>query len=54
MILYTSELQEIPLVCDRVIVMYDGRIVHEQDAASADEATLLAAAHGLEREQKPA
>lgn len=53
-ILYTSELQEIPLICDRVIVMYDGRIVHEQDAVSADEATLLAAAHGLEREQKPA
>ena len=53
-ILYTSELQEIPLVCDRVIVMYDGRIVHEQDAASADEATLLAAAHGLEREPNPA
>jgi hypothetical protein len=29
-------------------VMYDGRLVHEQDAARASEATLLAAAHGLE------
>ena len=45
---YTSELAEIPLICDRVLVMYDGRIVHEQDAASADEAMLLGAAHGLQ------
>lgn len=44
---YTSELAEIPLICDRVMVMYDGRIVHEQAAATADEATLLGAAHGL-------
>jgi ribose transport system ATP-binding protein len=46
--LYTSELREIPLVCDRVLVMYDGRIVHEQDAATATEEGLLTAAHGLE------
>lgn len=44
---YTSELAEIPLVCDRVLVMYAGHIVHEQPAATADEATLLGAAHGL-------
>jgi ribose transport system ATP-binding protein len=44
---YTSELAEIPLVCDRVLVMYAGKIVHEQPAATADEATLLGAAHGL-------
>jgi ribose transport system ATP-binding protein len=53
-VVYTSELQEIPLLCDRVVVMYDGRLVHEQPAAEADEATLLAAAHGLEREEKSA
>ena len=47
-VLYTSELREIPLVCDRVLVMYGGRIVHEQDAASATEEGLLSAAHGLE------
>ena len=47
-VLYTSELREIPLVCDRVLVMYSGRIVHEQDAASATEEGLLSAAHGLE------
>ena len=46
--LYTSELREIPLVCDRVLVMYDGRIVDEQDAATATEESLLSAAHGLE------
>ncbi|HEY8471509.1 MAG TPA: sugar ABC transporter ATP-binding protein [Natronosporangium sp.] len=45
---YTSELAEVPLVCDRVLVMYGGAIVHELPAASADEPTLLNAAHGLQ------
>jgi ribose transport system ATP-binding protein len=49
-LLYTSELAEIPLVCDRVLVMHAGRIVDEQDAASATESSLLTAAHGLESE----
>lgn len=49
--IYSSELREIPLVCDRVLVMYDGAIVHEQPAATATEETLLTAAHGLERVQ---
>ncbi|RLT44925.1 MAG: sugar ABC transporter ATP-binding protein [Chloroflexi bacterium] len=48
-LLYTSELAEIPLVCDRVIVLHDGQIVDEQEAASATESSLLTAAHGLER-----
>lgn len=47
-LLYTSELAEIPLVCDRVLVMHEGRIVDEQDGAAATEASLLTAAHGLE------
>jgi ribose transport system ATP-binding protein len=47
-LLYSSELREIPLVCDRVLVMYDGSIVHEQPAATATEDVLLTAAHGLE------
>jgi ribose transport system ATP-binding protein len=47
-LLYTSELAEIPLVCDRVIVLHGGRIVDEQDAARATESSLLTAAHGLE------
>ena len=47
-LMYSSELREIPLVCDRVLVMYDGAIVHEQAAATATEEILLTAAHGLE------
>lgn len=46
-LLYTSELPEIPLVCDRVLVLYNGQIVHEQDAATATEAVLLSKSHGL-------
>ncbi len=46
-LLYTSELQEVPLVCDRVVVVYNGTIVHEQEAATATEQRLLSAAHGL-------
>ena len=46
-LLYTSELAEIPLVCDRVLVMHQGCIVDEQDAVSATEASMLTAAHGL-------
>lgn len=45
---YTSELTEVPLVCDRVLVMYGGRMVTELDSADADESTLLNAAHGLQ------
>ena len=47
-LLYTSELAEIPRVCDRVLVMHGGRIVDEQAAANATESLLLTAAHGLE------
>ncbi len=49
-LLYTSELREIPLVCDHVLVMYAGAIVDEQDAATATEESLLTAAHGLQEE----
>ena len=31
-LLFTSELPEIPLVCDRVIVLFGGRIVDEMPA----------------------
>ena len=47
-LLYTSELAEVPLVCDRVIIIHGGRIVDEQDAATATETSMLTAAHGLE------
>ena len=46
-VLYTSELAEIPLVCDRVLVMHAGCIVDEQDAELATESSMLTAAHGL-------
>jgi ribose transport system ATP-binding protein len=46
-LLYTSELKEIPLVCDRAIVIFGGRVVDEIDAATADESTLLRAAYHL-------
>jgi ribose transport system ATP-binding protein len=45
---YTSEFAEVPLVCDRVLVMYGGAMVREVASVDADEATLLNAAHGLE------
>jgi ribose transport system ATP-binding protein len=46
-LMFTSELREVPLACDRVLVLYDGRIVAELAATDADEATLLSSAHGL-------
>jgi ribose transport system ATP-binding protein len=46
-LLYTSELKEVELVCDRAIVIFGGRVVAEIDAADADEAGLLRAAYNL-------
>jgi len=48
-LLFTSELPEIPLVCDRVLALYRGGITAELPAAEADEPALLRAAHGLTR-----
>jgi ribose transport system ATP-binding protein len=45
--LYTSELKEVQLVCDRAIVIFGGRVVDEISAADADEPTLLRAAYHL-------
>ena len=45
---YASEFAEAPIVCDRVLVVYDGVVVSELDPSHADEATLLNAAHGLQ------
>jgi ribose transport system ATP-binding protein len=47
-LLLTSELEEIRRVCDRAIVVFGGRVVDEMPAATADEPTLLRAAHGLD------
>ena len=45
--LYTSELKEIQLACDRAIVIFRGRVVNEVAAADADEPTLLRMAYNL-------
>jgi ribose transport system ATP-binding protein len=46
-LLYTSELAEIPLACDRAIVIFGGRVVDAFASAKVDEPTLLRAAYGL-------
>jgi ribose transport system ATP-binding protein len=45
---FSSELAEFPLVCDRVLAVYGGRVTAEVAGAAADEATLLQAMHGLQ------
>jgi ribose transport system ATP-binding protein len=49
-LLFSSELAEFPLVCDRVLTLYGGRVTAEVPGAAADEATLLEAMHGLSEE----
>jgi len=44
---YTSELDEVQLACDRVMVIFNGGVVDIIDAANADESTLMRAAYGL-------
>ena len=46
-LLYTSELEEAPAVCDRALVIFGGEIVDELPAREASESALLRAAHGL-------
>lgn len=46
---YTSELAEVPLVCDRVIVIFGGKVVDTFPAEIATEAVLTRAAYGLPR-----
>jgi ribose transport system ATP-binding protein len=46
-LLYTSELEEIQLACDRAVVIFGGQVVAQLPAAAADEPTLLRAAYGL-------
>lgn len=44
---YTSELEEVQLACDRVMVIFNGQVVDIIDAAGADEPTLMRLAYGL-------
>ncbi|RUU98812.1 sugar ABC transporter ATP-binding protein [Mesorhizobium sp. M6A.T.Cr.TU.017.01.1.1] len=49
---YTSELEEVQRVCDRVIVIFGGRIVDVFPVELADEPALMRAAYGLPRGAK--
>ena len=49
-LLFTSELTEIQLACNRVVVLFGGKLVDEMPAAEANEQALLRAAHGLHSE----
>jgi ribose transport system ATP-binding protein len=51
---FSSELAEFPLVCDRVLTLYGGRLTAELPGAAADEASLLRAMHGLVEEDAAA
>ncbi|HVR14465.1 MAG TPA: sugar ABC transporter ATP-binding protein [Gaiellaceae bacterium] len=51
---FSSELSEFPLVCDRVLTLFGGRITAELPGAAADEAALLRAMHGLVEEEDAA
>ena len=44
---YTSELDEIQMACDRVMVIFNGRVVTFLDVADASESNLMRAAYGL-------
>lgn len=46
-LVYTSELAEVERMCDRVIVIFGGKVVDEMQVEQADEATLMRAAYGL-------
>jgi ribose transport system ATP-binding protein len=47
---FSSELAEFPLVCDRVLTVFGGRVTAELPGPTADEASLLHAMHGLVEE----
>ncbi len=51
---YTSELAEIAMACDRVVVIFGGRVVDVIDAADASEANLMRAAYGLTEKDRVA
>jgi ribose transport system ATP-binding protein len=50
---FSSELAEFPLICDRVVTLFGGRVTGELTGAAADEASLLYAMHGLATGEAP-
>ena len=53
-LVFSSELAEFPLFCDRVLTLYGGRPTAERVGAAADESSLLRAMHGLVDEPEAA
>lgn len=53
-LLYTSELGEIELTCDRTIVIFGGRVVDVIEAEHASEQNLMRAAYGLTEKERTA
>jgi ribose transport system ATP-binding protein len=53
-LVFSSELAEFPLFCDRVLTLYGGRPTAELVGAAADESSLLRAMHGLVDEPEAA
>lgn len=51
---YTSELEEVQLACDRVVVIFNGRVVDIIDAKDASEQVLMRAAFGLTHDSEAA
>jgi ribose transport system ATP-binding protein len=49
-LIFTSELPEIQLVCDRVVVLHNGAVSDSLPASQATESRLLRSAHGLVEE----
>lgn len=50
LLVISSDLPELLLLCDRILVMREGRIVGERDANAATEETIMAMAAGLQPE----
>jgi ABC-type sugar transport system ATPase subunit len=53
-LVFSSELSEFPLVCDRVLTLYGGRLTAEFAGHAADESSLLQAMPGLESREAAA
>ena len=53
-LVFSSELAEFPLFCDRVLTLYGGRPTAELVGKAADESSLLRAMHGLVDEPEAA
>ena len=51
-LLYTSELEEVQLACDRAVVIFNGQVVAQMNADVADEPTLMRAAYGLASQER--